>query len=70
MVRSEGSSPPGTTKQLKGDSMTTILRGGEAFEVIDECGDMYAVCVVFRYADFPYLRELKLWWNKKYCTVV
>jgi len=50
--------------------MTTILRDGQAFEVIDECGDMYAVCVVFQFAEKPYSRELKLWWDKKYCTVV
>ena len=48
----------------------TIMRDGQCYEVIDECGDMYAVCVVFRFANRPYLRELKLWWNKKYCTVV
>jgi len=54
----------------KGVIMTTIMRDGECYEVIDECGDMFAVCVVFHFADFPYIRELKLWWDKKYCTIV
>jgi len=49
--------------------MTTILRGGEAYEVVDEVGDYYAVVVVFKFAEFPYLRELKLWWHKKHCTL-
>ena len=48
----------------------TVMRDGECYEVVDICGDMVAVCVLFRFANFPYMRELKLWWDIKYCTVV
>lgn len=48
----------------------TIIRDGKAYEVIDEIGDMYAVVAVFNFTDFPYQRELKLWWGKKYCAIV
>jgi len=48
----------------------TVMRDGKCYEVVDTCGDMIAVCVPFRFANFPYTRELKLWWNMKYCTVV
>ena len=48
----------------------TIMRDGEYYEVIDECGDEIAVNAVFQFANYPYTRELKLWWEKKYCTVI
>jgi len=48
----------------------TILRDGKSYEVVDEVGDMYAVAVLFDFAEFPYKRQLKLWWSKKHCTVI
>ena len=55
---------------IKKGVIMTIMRGGKCYEVIDECGDMFAVSVVFHFATFPYIRELKLWWEKKYCTII
>ena len=48
----------------------TIIRDGKAYEVVDEVEDMYAVVSVFDYAEFPYKRELKMWWHKKHCTII
>ena len=45
-----------------------ILRDGEAYEVVGETHENYAVLVSFDFANFPYKRKLKLWWDKKYCT--
>ena len=50
-----------------GDTMK-ILRDGEAYEVVGETHEEYAVLVSFDFANFPYKRKLKLWWDKKYCT--
>jgi hypothetical protein len=48
----------------------TVMRDGKCYEVIDQCGDMIAVCVLFWFAEWPYQRELKLWWDKATCVVV
>jgi len=47
-----------------------IIRDGKQYTVVDKTEESYAVLVSFRFATFPYKRKLKLWWDKKYCTVV
>ena len=47
-----------------------ILRDNKKYKVVDETEDSYAVMVSFDFADRPYKRNLKLWWDKKYCTAL
>ena len=47
-----------------------ILRDNKKYKVVDETKDDYAVLVSFDFASPPYKRQLKLWWNKKYCTLL
>lgn len=52
-----------------------IERGGDIYEVIDECETDYCVQVLFPFVDpvdetKTIRRPLKLWWDKKYCTEI
>jgi len=48
----------------------TIVRDGKLYEIIDESKTDYAVMAEFDFAEPPHERKLKLWWDKRYCTVV
>jgi hypothetical protein len=49
-----------------------ILRDGEIYDVIEYLPDSKEVCVIVKF-DFttePQKKDLKLWWDLKYCKII
>lgn len=43
-----------------------VIRGGKRYKVVDECKTQVCVEATFEYAQRPFKRKLKLWWDKQY----
>lgn len=50
--------------------ITAVIREGHCYQAVDECGDEIAVLVPLDYHNFPYTREIKVWWAKKDCIIL